>query len=80
MAYDPVSAGVGSFHIASPPTGGRCVRPSATGGARLLVKAASSTDLNLSATELIYGDEQVEHVSVDLLAGSGFAAVRERDD
>ena len=50
----------------SPPTGGRCVRPSATGGARLLVKAASSTDLNLSATELIYGDEQVEHVSVGI--------------
>ena len=45
---------------------GKCVRPSATGGARLLVKAASSTDLNLSATELIYGDEQVEHVSVGI--------------
>ena len=55
--------GVGNFHIVAAYRGDDMFASSVT-GARLLVTAVSSTVLNLSATELIFGDEQVEHVSV----------------
>ena len=55
--------GVGNYHIVSAYRGDDVFASSVT-GARLLVTAVSSTVLNLSATELIFGDEQVEHMSV----------------
>ena len=54
---------VGNYHIVAAYRGDGLFAPSVT-SARLLVTAASGTALNLSATELIYGDELVEHMSV----------------
>ena len=55
--------GVGNFHIVAAYRGDVLFAPSVT-GARLLVTARSVTALNLSATELIYGNEQAENMSV----------------
>ena len=54
---------VGNYQIVAAYPGDESFAPSVTSG-RVLVTAASRTALKLSATELIYGHELVEHVSV----------------
>jgi hypothetical protein len=54
---------VGNYQVVAAYPGDGLFAPSVTSG-RVLVTAASGTALKLSATELIYGDELVEHMSV----------------
>jgi hypothetical protein len=54
---------LGNYQVVAVYRGDGSFEPSITSG-RVLVTAVSGTALNLSATELIYGDEQAEHLTV----------------